>query len=137
MIFEQVINIITGKETLAGVLLLFDGTNCSFRRVTLRERSPRCALCGSKPTIKKLIDYEAFCSSKANDKDPNLKLIRPEQRVSPTDYNSDRQFLHLLIDVRSKQEFEICHLPLAINIPLKDIGNAKVFLENSNLPGMT
>lgn len=82
------------------------------------------------------MDYEAFCSSKANDKNPNLRLIRPEQRISAKDYSSDRQFLHFLIDVRSKQEFEICHLPLAVNIPLKEIGNAKVFLETSDLPGM-
>lgn len=30
---------------------------------------------------------------------------------------------HILIDVRSAEEFEICHLKNSINIPLNDINN--------------
>ena len=47
-------------ESLAGRLLLFDALSMEFRQVKIR-RDPECPLCGDQPTIKELIDYEAFC----------------------------------------------------------------------------
>jgi adenylyltransferase/sulfurtransferase len=49
-------------------MLLFDGPDCSFRKVRVRDRNPTCAVCGSEPSVTALIDYEQFCGSKANDK---------------------------------------------------------------------
>jgi adenylyltransferase/sulfurtransferase len=49
-------------------MLLFDGSDCSFRKVRVRDRNKSCAVCGSEPSITALIDYEQFCGSKANDK---------------------------------------------------------------------
>ena len=49
-------------------LLLFDGFTGTFRHIKLRERDPKCPVCGDDPTIKQLIDYEQFCGSKPNDK---------------------------------------------------------------------
>jgi adenylyltransferase/sulfurtransferase len=53
---------------LSKSMLLFDGSDCSFRKVRVRDRNPSCAVCGSEPSITALIDYEQFCGSKANDK---------------------------------------------------------------------
>ena len=47
-------------ESLASRLLLIDALGMEFRTVKLR-RNPDCPLCGDNPTIKELIDYEAFC----------------------------------------------------------------------------
>ncbi|MBI4299186.1 MAG: molybdopterin-synthase adenylyltransferase MoeB [Chloroflexi bacterium] len=47
-------------ESLAGRLLLIDALNMEFRPVKIR-RNPACPLCGDNPTIRALIDYEAFC----------------------------------------------------------------------------
>ncbi len=47
-------------DSLAGRLLLIDALSMEFRTVKLR-RNPECPLCGDNPTIKELIDYEAFC----------------------------------------------------------------------------
>ena len=47
-------------ESLDGRLLLIDALDMGFRTVKLR-RNPKCPLCGDAPTIKELIDYEAFC----------------------------------------------------------------------------
>jgi len=47
-------------ETLTSRLLLIDALNMDFREVKLK-RNPKCPLCGDKPTVKELIDYEAFC----------------------------------------------------------------------------
>lgn len=47
-------------ELLTGRLLVFNALDASFRQVKV-HRNADCPLCGSKPTITKLIDYEEFC----------------------------------------------------------------------------
>jgi adenylyltransferase/sulfurtransferase len=47
-------------EPLASRLLLFDALAMSFRTVNLRW-DPECPVCGDRPTVTELIDYEAFC----------------------------------------------------------------------------
>ena len=47
-------------ESLNGRLLLFDALATEFRQVRIR-RDPNCAVCGDKPTLSGLIDYDAFC----------------------------------------------------------------------------
>jgi molybdopterin/thiamine biosynthesis adenylyltransferase/molybdopterin converting factor small subunit len=47
-------------QTLEGRMLLYDALNMEFRQVKIR-RDPNCPLCGDNPTIKELIDYDAFC----------------------------------------------------------------------------
>ena len=51
-------------ETLAGRLLIVDTLSMEFHTVKLR-RNPQCPLCGDNPSIKELIDYEAFCGLRA------------------------------------------------------------------------
>ena len=52
-------------ESLSGRLLLFDALQMEFRQVRLR-RNPACPVCGDKPTITSLIDYDEFCGSAAS-----------------------------------------------------------------------
>src|SRR5690606_22054852 len=47
-------------DPLVNRLLLFDSLAMEFREVKIR-RDPECPLCGDNPTVKELIDYEAFC----------------------------------------------------------------------------
>ncbi|XP_033354047.1 adenylyltransferase and sulfurtransferase MOCS3 isoform X2 [Bombus vosnesenskii] len=113
-------------HVLSGQLLLFDGLETKFRKINLRAKNINCAVCGEHPTLHKLIDYEQFCSAKANDKDPKLNLLRTEERISVEEYNTTLKLgtkAHILIDVRSTEEFDICHLKNSINIPLCDINN--------------
>jgi adenylyltransferase/sulfurtransferase len=49
-------------EPLVNRLLLYDALAMEFREVKIR-RDPECPLCGDNPTIKELIDYEAFCGA--------------------------------------------------------------------------
>ena len=46
---------------LLGRLLIFDALEAEFREVKI-PKNPNCSLCGEKPTIKELIDYEEFCN---------------------------------------------------------------------------
>ncbi|CAD7091255.1 unnamed protein product [Hermetia illucens] len=109
--------------TLAGRLLIFDGTASSFRNVKLRPRREDCAVCSAKATITKLIDYEQFCGMRASDKDMALKVLQSDERISVEDLKSirDSRKPHLVIDVRNPLEFEICHIEGSVNIPLKQI----------------
>lgn len=109
---------------LSGRLLLFDGLDTTFKNIRLRGKNPDCAACGLSPTIRELIDYEEFCGAKANDKNPNLKILGTNERICVEEYSElakDSAKTHLLIDVRSEEEFQICHLKNSINIPIGDI----------------
>jgi len=44
-----------------GTLLLYDSLEMEFRRVAVR-RNPSCEVCGDEPTVRELIDYDAFCA---------------------------------------------------------------------------
>lgn len=109
-------------ETLAGKLLIFDATNGRFRCVKLRPRRP-----DSAPVS--LIDYEEFCGAAATDKDRDEGIavagIDPAtDRITVRDYKKvyvDEGRPHLLLDVRSKPETEICRLPNSKNVPLEDL----------------
>ena len=57
----ETIKLILGAgDTLIGRLLLFDALRLRFREVTL-EKDPDCPVCGTHPSVTRLIDYEAFC----------------------------------------------------------------------------
>jgi len=109
-------------ETLAGKLLVFDATSSRFRCVKLRSRRPDV-------TPVSLIDYEEFCGSAATDKDkPDMDEDRTaaqtSDRLNARDYKvdyMDNDRPHLLLDVRSRPETEICKLPNSRNIPIDDI----------------
>jgi adenylyltransferase/sulfurtransferase len=73
--------------------------------------------------VTDLQDYEDFCGSSATDKCRSLQLLKPEERVSVTDYKRllDSGAPHLLLDVRPQVEVDICRLPHALHIPLKHL----------------
>src|SRR5580765_6222966 len=57
----EAVKLILGRgEPLIGRLLLYDALAMRFQEFKVR-RNPRCPICGDKPTITALIDYEQFC----------------------------------------------------------------------------
>jgi adenylyltransferase/sulfurtransferase len=57
----EAIKLIIGKgTTLEGRLLLFDAMEMDFQTVKLRW-DPECPVCGKRPEITELIDYDLFC----------------------------------------------------------------------------
>lgn len=99
-------------------MLVFDGLSLTFRMVKLRSRSVECAVCGDKPSIVRLVDYEAFCGASANDGIKTVTLLDDQDRISCQNYHDvlESSLKHMLLDVREKGEFEICHLQNAISI---------------------
>jgi adenylyltransferase/sulfurtransferase len=60
-----ILKLALGQGTsLLGRLLLVDALDMRFRELKLR-RDPHCPLCGERPTITGLIDYERFCGLRA------------------------------------------------------------------------
>jgi len=47
-------------DLLVGRLLIYDALRASFREVKM-QRDSNCPLCGERPTVTELIDYEEFC----------------------------------------------------------------------------
>ena len=59
---NEVLKYILGiGDLLTGKLLVFNALDSSFRQVKV-PKDPKCPVCGEKPTVTKLIDYEEFCS---------------------------------------------------------------------------
>lgn len=110
------------EGVLTGKLMIYDALETTFRNVKLRGKKNNCDICGESPIITELIDYEQFCGMKATDKDSHLTLLGPNERVTVEEFKEKYwETEHLLIDVRSSNEFEICQLPQAVNIPIKEV----------------
>jgi adenylyltransferase/sulfurtransferase len=63
--------ILATGELLSGRLLIFNALESSFRTVKV-PKDKDCPVCSERPTITKLIDYQEFCSLRAN-KDCGIK----------------------------------------------------------------
>lgn len=120
----ETIKIIVGlSDILSSRMLVFDGTSSVFRNIKLRGKNKSCEVCGASPTITELIDYEQFCGSPANDKVRHLNLLEKDERISPAELKNWQQnnVPHVVVDVRSDNEFEMCSIPDAVNIPLAEM----------------
>ena len=97
-------------------MFVYDGLAGASRTIQLRPWQAHCVVCGDHPSVSSLVDYQVFCSSHSDNE--NTHLLNGDDRVSCRDYYSlvKSKKKHLLIDVRPRTEFEICHLDNAISI---------------------
>jgi len=59
----EAIKLITGiGAPLIGSVLVFDALEMECRKLTVRK-DPHCAVCGERPSVTGLIDYERFCGA--------------------------------------------------------------------------
>ncbi|KAJ0184193.1 hypothetical protein K1T71_000616 [Dendrolimus kikuchii] len=119
-------------QLLVERLLLFDGDYLTFRNVQLRPRNPQCAACSDNPTIIQLKDYEVMCKMQAKEKDLELHILPAENRITPSqlaeDMNNAKEVLqrHLLVDVRSEAEFQMCRIDGSVNYPIEKLRGEKL-----------
>jgi len=114
----EAIKLILGiGETLVGRLMLLDVLHMRIRELAIR-RDSRCPVCGDHPTITHLIDYEQFCGV-ASAAPP----LAPEQEITPLELKRrmDAGDSILILDVRTPEEWTICHFPQAKLIPIDDL----------------
>uniref|UniRef100_A0A7G3AT46 Adenylyltransferase and sulfurtransferase MOCS3 homolog n=1 Tax=Lutzomyia longipalpis TaxID=7200 RepID=A0A7G3AT46_LUTLO len=128
MALEAIKVLLNLDGVLSKQLLVYDGFEARFRTLKLRGKIKDCASCSENPTITQLIDYEAFCGSKANDKDYSLKLLDESDRITVQEYRRifKAKIPHVLVDVRPPNEIKICALKNTKNIPIDDINSQKI-----------
>ncbi len=116
----EAIKIIIGKgEPLIGRLILFNAMEMRFREVKI-QRDKDCPVCGEKPTIKDLIDYDLFCGiGRGEEATPETEQQLEEVSVSELKKILDtRKEDVLVLDVREQEEYDIVHLSGSKLIPL-------------------
>src|SRR5437016_2461174 len=105
----ETIKLILGRgENLVGRLLLFDALGMKFRELKLCK-NPNCPMCGTHPTITKLIDYYEFCGVRGEEA-PGPSVQVPE--ITPRELKArlDRGDDLFILDVREPHEYQICNL---------------------------
>jgi len=120
----EAIKLILGVgDPLIGRFLIYDALKMRFRELKLRKDAD-CPVCGTHPTVTKLIDYEQFCG------------IRPEPAAaqatgaSVSEWETTSVDLKkridagddvFILDVREPNEYQICRIPGAVLIPLGEL----------------
>ena len=116
----EAIKLIVGiGDPLIGRLLLYDALDMTMDEVQLHKNRD-CLICGSNPTVTKLVDYEQFCGMPMHDQDE-------QDGKSDESWDITVQELHTklesgdrlrVIDVREEFEWDIVHLDEAELIPM-------------------
>ena len=117
----ETIKLIIGVgEPLVGRFMIYDALKMKFRELKLRK-DPDCPVCGTHPTVTKLIDYEQFCGVVPAAPEPvavnhatEITSIELKQRL-------DRGDALKIVDVREPNEYQINRIPGSELIPLGDI----------------
>ena len=117
----EAIKLVAGfGEPLIGRFLIYDALRMRFRELKLKK-DPDCPVCGTHPTVTKLIDYEQFCG---------LRPVAEVETAGPSPYEitsielksrMDRGDKVRIIDVREPNEYQINRIPGSRLIPLGEI----------------
>ncbi len=95
-----------------------------FRSVRLSGKRKNCISCSDSSTItcetlaSGSLDYDEFCGVLHP-----TNILSGDERISPAAYSKMRDAAkspHVLIDVRDKVQFDICHLKDSVNIPFSE-----------------
>jgi adenylyltransferase/sulfurtransferase len=105
----ETLKLIIGKgEPLIGRLLLFDALAMKFRELKLRK-NPDCPVCGTHPTVTKLIDYAEFCGVRGEEAPTTVTNV-PEITAPELKARLDKRDDIYVLDVREPHEYQICNI---------------------------
>ncbi len=115
----ETLKLLTGVGTsLQGRLLHYDALEMSFREFRL-QKDPGCPICGEKPEIDHLIDYEGFCGMPAREAGdpPEIPVCSAAELARRRAAGEDL----VLIDVRDADELARARIEGARWIPLPEL----------------
>jgi adenylyltransferase and sulfurtransferase len=125
----ETLKILTGfGVTMHDKLLMYDGAGCSFFTIKKPARRVDCPVCGDHATIQTMEDSQRDLaatrgpgSSLASPSDNGMDSTKiDDTNVTCHEYARIREFgqPHVLLDVRVEEQFAMCALPGAVNVPL-------------------
>lgn len=115
----ETLKILTGLgQTLVGRLLHYDALEMAWREFKM-SKDPQCPICGEKPEIHALIDYEGFCGMPAREGTAPNEV--PECSAADLDARRRAGESVFLLDVREADEVETASIAGAHWIPLGEI----------------
>jgi sulfur-carrier protein adenylyltransferase/sulfurtransferase len=132
---ESIKLILGTGEPLIGRFLIYDALRMRFRELKLRKDAD-CPVCGTHPTVTKLIDYEQFCGVAPHQLAAAAAPVTNADALSARELKAelDRGEPVVIVDVREPQEFQINRLPGSVLIPLGDLPKRYVELDpNANI----
>jgi len=120
----ETLKLITGiGEPLIGRFMIYDALKMKFRELKLRK-DPECPVCGTHPTVTRLIDYEQFCGIRpepeltevlgAGANDWEISAVELKKRL-------DAGETPLIVDVREPNEYQINRIAGSTLIPLGEL----------------
>jgi adenylyltransferase/sulfurtransferase len=119
----EAVKLITGiGEPLIGRFLLYDALKMRFRELKV-PKDPECPVCGTHPTVTRLIDYQQFCGIHPPAAEQNAPASAHSREISAVELKRrlDRGDRLRIIDVREPNEFQINRIPGAELIPLGEL----------------
>ncbi len=119
----EAVKLILGKGSpLIGRLLLYDALEMRFQEFKVR-RNPKCPVCGDRPTVTKLIDYEQFCGVRGQEAPASAAggMKMAEITAPELKRRLDRGEDLFILDVRNPPEFQICRIPGSTLLPLPEL----------------
>jgi sulfur-carrier protein adenylyltransferase/sulfurtransferase len=132
----ETIKLILGAgEPLIGRFLIYDALRMRFRELKLRKDAD-CPVCGTHPTVTKLIDYEQFCGVAPHQVAAAAAAPTSTDALTSKELKAelDRGDAVVIVDVREPQEYQINRLPGSILIPLGDLPKRYTELDpNANI----
>jgi adenylyltransferase/sulfurtransferase len=120
----ETLKLITGiGEPLIGRFMIYDALKMKFRELKLRK-DPECPVCGTHPTVTRLIDYEQFCGIRP---EPELTEVlgagANDWEITAVDLKKklDAGETPLIVDVREPNEYQINRIAGSTLIPLGEL----------------
>jgi sulfur-carrier protein adenylyltransferase/sulfurtransferase len=119
----EAIKLLTGiGEPLIGRFLIFDALRMKFRELKLRK-DPDCPVCGTHPTVTKLIDYQQFCGIHPAEAEQPGAVVNNATEITAVELKKrlDRGDKLKIVDVREPNEYQINRIAGSTLIPLGEI----------------
>ena len=110
-------------EPLIGRFMIYDALKMKFRELKLRK-DPECPVCGTHPTVTKLIDYEQFCGIHPEPQAAQTSGASVnEWEITPVDLKRrmDAGENPFILDARGPNEYQINRIPGSTLIPLGEL----------------
>ena len=130
----ETIKVITGiGSVLSNHLLMYDSMRATLLSIKKPPKRSKCPVCGTAPTIRTMADCKETLLTAVG---PKLAPVPPPLAdhlgVTCQEYHElvqQSDTPHVLLDVRVPEQYQLCHLPQSVSLPLEQITGKLDFLE--------